>query len=140
MSAMLMFLYWELRHEVLDAVCHCFSYLPSGEKYPGFTLHGIFLTIAGDDKLDYPVAARGALRFLGETPSVAIQNSIVELAGTDGKPEEMLKTRVGGYLHDLQQNEQLRSNIVSTVKTEILPKISNLISEKSIPLALDVPR
>ena len=81
------------------------------------------------DKLDYPVAARGALRFLGETPSVAIQNSIVELAATDGKPEEMLRTRVGGYLHDLERNEQLRSNVLRAlpkITESIMPQIQRL--------------
>jgi hypothetical protein len=134
------FLYWELGHDTQNAVCHCFSYIPSGEKYPGFTLYGLFLTLAGDDKLDYPVAARGALRFLGETPSDAIRNSIVDLGATPDKPDELLQTRVGGYLHDLQQNEQLRSDVLKAVTRDILPKISNVISKNSIPLALDAPR
>lgn len=134
------FLHWELKYDSLDAVCHGFSYLPSGEKYPGSTLHGIFLSLAGDDKLDYPVAARGVLRFLGETPSAAIKNSIVDLSQSGERPEDLLQKRVGGYLHDLQKNEILRSDVLQAVQNEILPRIRNTISENDVPLALDAPR
>jgi hypothetical protein len=55
------FLEWSLgpAHELV--LCRGYSYLPVGEKYPDFTLYGVFLSLAGDDKLDYPVAAKGAL-------------------------------------------------------------------------------
>jgi hypothetical protein len=134
------FLYWELRHDSEEAGFHGYCYYPAVDKYPGFTLFGIFLSISGDDKFDYPVAAKGALRFLGETPSEAIQYSIVNLGTTQGDLGSLLKKRVGGYLRDLQENEAVRPEVIATVTADILPNISNLISPDAKPLALTVPR
>ena len=134
------FLYWELRHDSEDAVCHGYCYRPAGEKYPGSTLYGIFLSISGDDKLDYPVAAKGALRFIGETSREAMQNSIIDIGVVKEEPENILRKRIGGYLGDLQKSEVLRPEIHKAVETSILPNISNLISPDAAPLALFVPR
>jgi hypothetical protein len=134
------FLYWELRHDTQDAVCHCYCYRPVGGKYPGFTLYGIFLTISGDEKLDYPIAARGAMRFLGETATEAMQNSVVDLRTAEGEPEKVLQSNVGGYLEDLEKNELLRSDVLETIKAKILPNIDNQVSADAAPFALVVPR
>jgi hypothetical protein len=107
-------------------VCRGFSYLPIGEKYPDFTLYGIFLSLSGDGKFDYPIAARGALRFLGETANEAIRNSIVDLrAAREAEPEELLKNSVGGYMSDLQKRKLLRPDIFEQIEGAILPKINN---------------
>jgi hypothetical protein len=134
------FLDWSLgpTHDI--TLCHAFSYLPRfDQKNPGFTIYGIFLSLSGDERLDYPVAARGALRFLGETASEAIGNSVVNLQLVDGTAEELLKNNVGGYLNYLQEGNLLRSDVLKIVKGEILPRISNAISTDAKPRAL-VPK
>ena len=134
------FLEWSLgpAHEVV--VCRGFSYLPVGEKYRDFTLYGIFLSLSGDGKLDYPVAARGALRFLGETANEAIRNSVVDLRAPEAEPEKLLKSSVGGYVGDLQERKLLRSDILKQIEAIILPRIDNVISADAAPRALIVPR
>ncbi|MGY4433146.1 hypothetical protein ACVWWO_005623 [Bradyrhizobium sp. F1.13.1] len=134
------FLHWELQHASEEAGFHGYCYYPTVEKYPGFTLFGVFLSISGDDKFDYPVAAKGALRFIGETSSEAIEHSIIDLSATSGDPAELLRKRVGGYLRDLQTNDVVRPEIFVTIERDILPGISNLISADSVPIALTVPR
>jgi hypothetical protein len=134
------FLYWELRPEQQDAICYCCSYIPSGEKYPGFTLYGIFLTTSGDETREYPIAAKAALRFLGETPSDAVQNSVVDLKEADGEPEHLLRTRVGGYLSDLEKDRLLRVEVLKLINTTIIPRIDNEISSGATPFALRMPR
>lgn len=134
------FLDWSLgpTHDI--ALCHAYSYLPRFDrKKPGFTIYGIFLSLSGDERLDYPVAARGALRFLGETANEAISNSVVKLRLVDGNPEELLKNNIGGYLSDLLESNLLRSDVLKTIKSEILPRISNAISADATPRAL-IPR
>jgi hypothetical protein len=134
------FLYWELRHEAEQVGFHGYCYHPVVRKYPGFELHGIFLSISGDDRFDYPVAAKGVLRFLGETPSEAMRHSLVDLSAVEGDPRDLLQSRVGGYLGDLRVNEVVRPEVLTAVETEILPKISNIISIDAVPLALTVQR
>jgi hypothetical protein len=134
------FLEWSLGPDHELVVCRGFSYLPVGEKYPDFTLYGIFLSLSGDGKLDYPVAARGALRFLGETANEAIRNSIFDLRAGEAEPEELLKNSVGGYLGDSQERKLLRSDILEQIEATILPRINNVISADAAPRALTVPR
>jgi hypothetical protein len=128
---------WSLgpAHDI--SLCHAFSYLQRfDKKSPGFTIYGIFLSLSGDERLDYPVAARGALRFLGETANEAVCNSILELRRSDGVPEELLKNNIGGYLSDLLESNRLRSDVLKTVKSDIIPRISNAISANAAPRAL----
>ncbi|MET4363484.1 hypothetical protein ABIB06_004078 [Bradyrhizobium sp. LB8.2] len=134
------FLYWELRHEAEQAGFHGYCYHPAVEKYPGFELYGIFLSISGDDRFDYPVAAKGVLRFLGATPSEAMRHSLVDLSEVEGDPRDLLQKRVGGYLRDLQESEVVRPEVLAAVETDILPKISNIISADTVPRALSVQR
>jgi hypothetical protein len=134
------FLDWSLGLSQELIVCHAFSYLPVGEKYPNFTLCGIFLVLSGDERLDYPVAARGALRFLGESASEATQNSIVDCLKTEEGHDHLLKSGVGGYLSDLREQKLLRSGVLKFVETNILPKIDNVISTAEGPRGLIVPR
>jgi hypothetical protein len=134
------FLYWELRTKQNDAICYCCSYVPSGEKYPGHSLFGIFLTTSGDDKRDYPVAAKAAIRFIGETPDEAIQNCVVDLKGLAGDAEELLKSRIGGYLADFKKLRLLRTEILESINSDIIPEIKNEIDARSVPKALVMPR
>ena len=139
-SAIAGFLHWALGLAPELIVCHGFSYFPVGEKYPGFTLYGIFLALSGDDKLDYPVAARGALRFLGDTAYEAIHNSVFELRKGEGQPEDLLRSSVGGYLGDLQERKLLRPDVLNQIETKILPRIDNVVTADATPRALIVPR
>jgi hypothetical protein len=134
------FLYWELRHEAEQAGFHGYCYHSAVDKYPGFELYGIFLSISGDDRFDYPVAAKGVLRFLGETPSEAMRHSLVDLSAVEGDPRDLLQKGVGGYLRDLQDSEVVRPEVLTAVETDILPKISNIISADTVPCALTVQR
>jgi len=133
------FLYWEFRPDQQDAIIYCCSYAPSGAKYPGFTVYGIFLTTEGKTR-EYPVAARAALRYLGETPEEAAQNSIVDLRDADGSPEELLRTKVGGYLSDLKKGKFLRPDLLDMVQETIIPNINNQLSTRAVPFALKMPR
>jgi hypothetical protein len=105
-------LYWQLGHDVLGNVCHGYCYQPTEERYLGFTIYGQFLSLSGDGKLDFPVAAKGALRFLGPTVISAVWNSIVNIE-TRGEQDahDLLRSRVGGYLHDLKDKQRLRADI-----------------------------
>jgi hypothetical protein len=134
------FLEWSLGPDYEVVVCRGFSYLPLGEKYRDFTLYGIFLSLSGDGKLDYPVAARGALRFLGERADEAIRNSVFDLRAAEAEPEELLKSSVGGYLGDLKERKLLKSNILKQIEETILPRIDNVISADAAPRALILPR
>ena len=134
------FLDWSLGFTQDQIVCHGFSYLPVGEKNPGFTLYGIFLVLSGDGKLDYPIAARGGLRFLGESASEAIQNSVIDFKQAEGEADNLLKKSVGGYLNDLQERKLLRLDVLARIETEILPRLNNTISADAAPRALIVPR
>jgi hypothetical protein len=140
-SLKLGFLYWELAAASLGAVCYGISYNPKIiDKDPGWTIRGIFLTISGDNNFDYPVATKGAVRFLGEKAAEAAKNSIIDFSKHSGDFEDLLQKKVGGYLSDRLDSEQLNSNIVNEVKDKILPIISNMISKESDPLALMMPR
>ncbi len=134
------FLYWELWPDQQDAICYCCSYIPAGENFPGFTLYGIFLTTSGDGTREYPVAAKGALRFLGEKPNEALQNSLVDLSEAEGDPEQLLRARIGGYLGDLEKARQLRPQVLKEVTAKIVPMIDNAVSESAAPYALRMPR
>ena len=130
------FLYWCLNYQDQDAVCHAFTYDRTGEKYAGYTLAGIFLTLSGDGRLDYPVATKGLLRFLGETADKAAEHSVVEIPGTTENIEESLRSRVGGYLLDLRQAGYLREAVFKKIEAEILPDITNHVTAESVPPAL----
>lgn len=134
------FLYWELRPAQQDAICYCCSYIPAGEKYVGSTIYGIFLTSSGDETREYPVATKAAMRFIGETPSEAVQNSIIDFQQTQDAPEDALRSRVGGYLPKLKKDRVLRANVLSEVSTTIFPRISNQIPLGAVPFALRMPR
>jgi hypothetical protein len=134
------FLYWELRHEAEQAGFHGYCYHPAVERYPGFELNGIFLSISGDDRFDYPVAAKGVLRFIGETPTEAMRNSLIDLSAVEEDPRGLLQKRLGGYLGDLRLSEVVRPEVLTAVEADILPKINNLISADTVPRALTVQR
>src|ERR1700730_1400779 len=76
---------------------------------------GIFLTTSGDETREYPIAARAALRFLGETPMDAVQNSVMDLTQAEGEPEHLLRSRVGDYLSDLEKDRLLRPDVLKWV-------------------------
>src|SRR6266849_1821283 len=130
------FLYWELLPEQKDAMCYCCSYRPSGQKRINDTLFGIFLTTSGDNSRDYPVAAKAAIRFIGETASDAVKNSVIDLKVTDDDPENALKKGVGGYLEDFKKKKALRPEILQFITDDVLPNISNEISPRASPFAL----
>lgn len=134
------FLEWSLAPDGEPVRCHGYSYLPTGEKYPGLMIDGIFMSLSGDGKLDYPVAARGTLRFIGETADDGVRNSVVDLAAKTAAPDVLLKTSVGGYLADLRQSQLLRTDIFKEIETKILPKIKNEIAPDATPRALTAPR
>jgi hypothetical protein len=133
------FLYWELGSESLGVVCHAICYSLKGNKFPGATLRGIFMTVSGDDKFDYPIAAKGIMRFLGETPSEARENCILEISADDGSPQVLLQQRIGGYLSDLLRDEPVKPQVIKELQEKILPMISNVISADATPLALVFP-
>jgi hypothetical protein len=134
------FLHWSLGLPPELVVCHAFSYLPLGEMHPDFTLYGVFLTLAGDGKPDYPAAAKGALRYLGRSASEAVRNCIVDLQKSEEEPEDLLTKSVGGYVSDLQEKNLLRSDVLHNIETEVLPRIDNAISKYAVPRALIVSR
>jgi hypothetical protein len=134
------FLYWELRTKQDDAICYCCSYIPSGDNYPGHTVFGIFLTTSGDNKRDYPVAAKAAIRFIGETPDQAVQNCVVDLRDTVGDAESLLKNRIGGYLSDFKKERSIRPEILELITNDIIPEITNEIRANASPMALIMPR
>jgi hypothetical protein len=134
------FLDWALGLSADFVICHGYSYLPTGEKNPGSTIYGVFLALSGDEKFDYPVAARGVLRFLGETAVEAIRNSVVDLKVADEQPEKLLMTCVGGYLDDLKHRKLLRPEVLKRLEKTILPQIKNFIPANAAPRALIAPR
>ena len=72
-------------------MCYCCSSMPApGERNPGFTLYGIFLTTSGGETREYPVAVKAAVRFLGETPIDAMHNSAVDFTEAESGPEHAL--------------------------------------------------
>jgi hypothetical protein len=133
------FLYWEFRPDQQDAVSYGCSFIPTGEKNPGFTIYGIFLTAAGGETREWPVAARAALRFLGETPDEAVQRSVVETKGHVEAEEELLRTKIGGYLPDLNQRGYLRVDVFEEIQKTIIPNITNEVSNADTPFALTMP-
>ena len=134
------FLYWELRTKQDDAICYCCSYIPSGDNYPGHTVFGIFLTTSGENKRDYPVAAKAAIRFIGETPDQAVRNCVVDLSDAVGDAESVLKSRIGGYLSDFKKERSLRPEILKSITNDIMPQITNEIRANASPMALIMPR
>jgi hypothetical protein len=97
------------------------------------------MTVSGDDKFDYPIAAKGIMRFLGETPSEARENCILEISADDGSPQVLLQQRIGGYLSDLLRDEPVKPQVIKELQEKILPMISNVISADATPLALVFP-
>jgi hypothetical protein len=134
------FLYWEFLPDQLDGMIYCCSYAPVGAKYPGCMLYGIFLTCAGGNTREYPVAARAVLRYLGETPEEAMENSIIEFGTVDRGAEELLLKRVGGYLPELKKGEAVRVTILEEVQAKIVPHIGNNVSPRAVPFVLKMPR
>ena len=122
-------------------MCHAISYSPKGKMSPGKTiLRGIFLTVSGDDKYEYLVAAKGAMRFLGEELSVAIEHCIIDISADDSNLEHLLQRRFGGYLSDLLENEAIKQDVLEKeVEQKILSMINNAIPTDATPLALVLP-
>jgi len=79
------------------------------------------------------------LRFLGETPDEAVQRSIVETKDYSEAKEELLRTKIGGYLPDLKQRGCLRMEIFDEVQRIIIPNITNEVSKADTPFALTMP-
>lgn len=133
------FLYWELGVDSVGVVCHAICYGLKGNKFPGSLLRGIFLTVSGDDKYEYPIAAKGIMRFIGETPNEASENCLLELSADDDDLQAQLRQRIGGYLGDLLRNERVKPHVVKQVQERIIPIIRNAVSADATPFALVLP-